>query len=292
MKSRFFSRVTVAPRWARLAKAGLALATLAGTFGCTRQVPPASVGIKFNASSGISERLVKPQVIWVGIRDQLIVYPTSIRNATYTRAANEGERAGDDSIPASTVEGSTLPVDVTVAYHVDPADVTKAFRNFGTADLGDVQARYLRWATIYAVNVVSGSRSIFDLTSRDRAAFGKQVRDELKPMLGEWGIAVDDVYIGEVYPSQAVKEKVDERIAMRNQLELAKVNLQRARIDAETTLTNARKDAKLNELLAQQGEKSLQLKRLELMKMAIEKWNGKAPVIGGGTIPFTDLNVK
>jgi regulator of protease activity HflC (stomatin/prohibitin superfamily) len=266
------------------------VAALAG--GCTRQVPPASVGIKFNASSGISEQLVKPQVVWVGPRDQLIVYPTSIRNATYTRTATEGERTGDDSVSASTMEGSVLPVDVTVAFHVEPHDVLKAFANFGTEDLLDIQQNYVRWSTIYAVNVVSGNHSIFDLTSKDRASFGREVRDVLGPMMANWGITVDDVYVGEVYPNDEVKEKVDERIAMRNSLELAKVNLQRARIDAQTTLTNARKEAELNKLLAMQGEKTLQLKRLELQRLVIEKWNGRAPILGGANIPFTDIALK
>ena len=76
-----------------------------------------------------------------------------------------------------------------------------------------------------------------------------------------------------------------------NALELAKVSLQRARIDAETTMTNAKKQAELNHLLAQQGEKVLELKKLELLKKAVEKWNGKVPVVGGNTIPFTNISI-
>ncbi|RYG63033.1 hypothetical protein EON77_21460, partial [bacterium] len=134
-----------------------------------------------------------------------------------------------------------------------------------------------------------GQRSIFDLTSRDRAAFSGQIKRIVGPMLASWGITVDDVYVGEVYPNDQVKAKVEERIAMRNGLELAKVGLQRARIDAETTLTNARKEAELNALLAKQGEKTLELRRLELLRKAIEKWDGQTPIVGGNTIPFTDM---
>jgi regulator of protease activity HflC (stomatin/prohibitin superfamily) len=257
--------------------------------GCMKQIPPASVGVKFNARSGLSEQLVKPQVVWLGFMEKLIVYPTSIRNATYTRNSNEGERQGDDSIKASTVEGSILPLDITVSYHVESADVLKAFQNFGTENLAEIQQDFIRWSTIYAVNVVSGTKSIFDLTSKDRAGFSTQVKNVLKPMMSEWGLTLDDVFIGEVYPNEQVKAKVDERIANVNSLELAKVSLERARIDAETTLTNAKKQAELNRLLALQGEKVLELKKLELTKKAIEKWNGKAPIIGGGSIPFTNL---
>lgn len=258
--------------------------------GC-KQIPPASVGIKFNARTGISEQLVKPQVVFLGFMEQLIIYPTSIKNATYARNSGEGERSGNDSIQSSTMEGSILPVDITVSYHVEAADVLKAFNNFGTEDLDDIQAQFIRWTTIYAMNVVSGGKSIFDLTSKDRAGISTEVKDIVKPILAEWGLTVDDVYVGEVYPSDAVKKKVEERIANVNSLELAKVSLQRARIDAETTLTNAKKQAELNRLLASQGDKVMELKRLELLKKAISKWNGKAPIIGGGTIPFTNLAV-
>lgn len=260
-----------------------------GLGGCMRQIPPASVGIRFDPGSGISESLVKPQVVWLHFREQLIVYPTSIHNATYTKGGTEGERAGNDSIPASTVEGSILPVDVTVSYHVEPGDVVRTFQNFGTEDLEDIQKVFIRNATIYAVNVVTGQRSIFDLTSKDRAAFSGQIKRIVAPMMAGWGLTVDDVYVGEVYPNEEVKAKVEERIAMRNALELAKVGLQRATIDAETTITNARKEAELNALLAKQGAKTLELRRLELLRKAIEKWDGKAPIIGGNTIPFTNM---
>jgi len=259
--------------------------------GCMKQIPPASVGVKFNARTGISEHLVKPQVVWLGFMEKLIVYPTSIRNATYTKNSNEGERVGDDSIKASTMEGSILPADITISYHVESTDVLKAFQNFGTEDLEQVQREFIRWTTIYAVNVVTGKKSIFDLTSKDRAGFSTDVKDVIKPLLADWGLTVDDVYVGEVYPSQQVKTKVEERIANVNALELAKVSLERARIDAETTMTNAKKQAELNRLLASQGEKVLELKKLELMKRAVEKWNGKVPVVGGNSIPFTNITL-
>ena len=270
----------------------LAALTLLTLTGCMKQIPPASVGVKFNARTGISEHLMKPQVVWLGPMEKLIVYPTSIRNATYTKNSNEGERTEDDSIKASTMEGSILPVDITVSYHVESPDVLKAFQNFGTEDLTEVQKEFIRWTTVYAVNVVTGKKSIFDLTSKDRAGFSTEVKAVIKPMMADWGLTVDDVYVGEVYPSDQVKKKVEERIANVNQLELSKVSLQRARIDAETTITNAKKQTELNKLLATQGEKVLELKKLEILKKAVEKWNGKAPIIGGGTIPFTNISLQ
>lgn len=260
--------------------------------GCTRQVPPASVGVQFNADTGISRKLVKPQVVWVGLREKLIIYPTSIRNATYVKNAAEGERAGDDSIAASTAEGAILPVDVTVAYHVAPEDVLKAFQNFGTADLSAIQRKFIRWTTIYGVNTVAGQKSIFVLSSKERAQFGTDVKRIIAPLLGGWGITVDDVFIGEVYPNEEIRQKIEERISLKNGLELAKNERQRADIEAKTALTNASRDAEQNRLLQQGNAQILELKKLELQKLAIEKWDGRPPLIGDSTIPFTNIKVK
>lgn len=277
----------------------LVLFLLVLVFGWTstrfKQIPPSSVGIKFNAASGLSEKLLKPELQFIGLNQRLIIYPTSIKNATYVRNSNEGERRGDDSIQATTVEGASLPVDVTVAYHVDPANVLKAFENFGTENLEEIQGTYVRSSAIYAVNIVSGQRSIFDLTAKDRASFGPDVKAVLGPILADYGITVDDVYIREVYPSQEVQTKVSESIAVRTQLDTARNELERAKIDSQTTETNAKKQAEINRLLALQGDKSIALRKLEIRRKAIEKWKaagGEVPAIGDGTVPFTDIKLR
>jgi regulator of protease activity HflC (stomatin/prohibitin superfamily) len=94
--------------------------------------------------------------------------------------------------------------------------------------------------------------------------------------------------IREVHPPQEITDKIQEQQAIRSDLEKARVELQQGRIDAQTILTNAQKEAEQNRLLSQQGEKTIQLKRLELRRKAIEKWDGQAPVIAAPGIPFTE----
>jgi regulator of protease activity HflC (stomatin/prohibitin superfamily) len=266
---------------------------VAGLGGCATEVPPAHVGIKFNANSGISEKLEKPQVVWCLPGDRVLNYPTSIKNATFVKNAHEGERNEDDSIRCSTVEGAILPVDVTVAYHVQAAEVLTAFQNFGSDDITIVQKAYMRWVTTYGLNAVSGQRSIFDILSTDRAGFGGQAKQIIAPIMAAWGVTIDDVYIGEVYPPEDIRNKVQERIAARNELELAKIRLQKAKIDAHTILTKAKQDAETNQLLSQQGDTAIKLKRLELRNDAIKKWDGRPPMVGSGAVvPFTSVQIR
>ena len=260
--------------------------------GCRmQQVPPSSVGIKFNGASGISTQLLKPELTFVGPNEQMIVYPTSIKNSSFVR----NSRGADGAIRALTIEGATLPVDITVAFHVESADVLKAFQNFGTADLEEIQETYIYTAAIYAVNVVSGTRSIFDLTARERAQFGPEVKKVLAPILTRYGITVDDVFVGEVYPSDEIQQKVSESISVRTQLDTAKNDLERAKIDAGTTETNSKRQAEISRLLASQGEKAIALRKQEVRRKAIQKWKeaGGAPsIIGGSKIPFTNIELR
>ena len=272
---------------------GVLCCLIAGLSGCATEIPPAHVGIKFNANTGISQKLEKPQVVWCLPGDRVLNYPTSIKNATFVKNSREGERNEDDSIRCSTVEGAILPVDVTVAYHVQSADVLTAFQNFGSDDITVVQKAYMRWVITYGLNAVSGQRSIFDILSTDRAGFGGQAKQIVAPIMTAWGVTIDDIYIGEVYPPEDIRNKVQERIAVRNELELAKIRLQKARIDAHTILTKAKQEAETNQLLSQQGDTALKLKRLELRNAAIKKWDGRPPMVGSGaTVPFTSVQVR
>lgn len=272
----------------RLALAAAAALLAVGTSGCGSTIPVASVGIKFNSHSGASERLLKPQWVWVNpFTEQLIIYPTAINNATFVRSAQEGERYGDDSIKASTNEGAILPVDVTVAYRIpaDSENVMRVFGNFGTLPLKEIQRQHIRWATVTAINEVSGQKSIFDLISKQRAQFGPEVKQVLQQVVEPWGFVVEDVLIGEVYPPQEITNKVNEQQTFRSDLEQARIQLQQGRIDAQTLLTNAQKEAEQNRLLAQQGDIAIALKKLERKRLFYEKWNGRSPVVGTAPIP-------
>lgn len=275
------------------------LKVMASTMGCLSlagchyaKIEPASVGILFDANSGISQKILKPQMTYVGVRQQLITYPTSIKNASFVQARNEGQAAGEDSIKASTVEGAQLPVDVTVAWHVDPANVVLVFESFGTADQEQMTDGYIRYWATYAVDCVSGQKSIFDLMAKDRQNFGPRVKDFLAPIMAKYGITVDDVLIGEVHPPQEIRDKAQERIARRNDLENSKLTLEKAKRDSVTTITNAERDAQLNKIRAEMSDTAKSLRKQEIMKKAIDKWDGKAPLVGNGTIPFTNIQMK
>ena len=256
--------------------------------GCNpyKQIPPSSVGVVFDASTGVQQNVVKPGVVFQGWNDILTIYPTSIHNASYVRNTKEGERREDDSIVASTKEGAQLPLDITVVWHVDPANMPAVFTNFGTDNLEDIQKDFIRYAAIYSVNAVSGTKSIFDITSKDRAKFGPEAKAIITPLLEEYGLTCDDVYIGETWQSQDITELVKQRIEKSSELQTVTNNLTKARIDGQTLINNAQGTASINGLKAQQGPEAIELAKRKLLSTLIEKWDGEPSQVGDGGIPF------
>ena len=262
--------------------------------GCSyRSIPPGNVGIKFNGASGISQHLLKPEVVFVGWNDHLVVYPTNIQQATFVRNAKEGDKAKDDSIRATTSEGATLPVDVSVSYRIpsDAASITMVFNKFGMPSsdpdhpLYYIQSEFIRWATVVAVNNVSGKHSIFDLLSKDRATFGPEVKAELTPVLESWGLKCEDVMIREIHPPEAITAKITEQQSKRAELQQFRIKKQQAVTDAQTTMIEAQREAEKTRLLSQQGTQGLELKKLELRRVFIERWDGKSGLVGSGPSP-------
>ncbi len=261
--------------------------------GCMTQVPAASVAVLFDGPSGKIEAITKPTgMLWVWPLQELVVYPTSIKNATFVRNSKEGDKPEDDSIKATTKEGAILPMDITVAWHVEPGDVRRAFMSLATADLDVIQQKHIRWATMSAAGVVAGRHSIFDLISKDRSQLGPMIKIELQSVLTPLGITVNDVYVGEVYPDQEIQSKISESLAARNDLAQKKNELTKAGIEKRTAILNAQAQAEQNRLLGGQGENAIKLKRLQIRKEAIAKWDGVAPIVGDPTVPFTGILLK
>lgn len=258
-----------------------------------RTIPPGSVGVKFNGASGVSNHLLRPEVVFVGWNEQLIIYPTNIQQATFVMNAQEGDRMKDDSIKASTREGAVLPVDVTVSYRIggDTESIAKVFSTFGVPHedgdhpLQHIQDEHIRWATIMAINDVSGKHSIFDLISKQRAQFGPDVKAILAPIMEGWGLKLEDVMIREIHPPQEITNRITEQQQLRSELERIRIQKQQAVTEAQTIIIEAQKEAEKNRLLAQQGEQAIALKKLERRRIFNERWNGKSPLVGAEPFP-------
>ena len=277
-------------------KVGL-IALLALTVAACDRVPAGNVGVKVNLLGG--EKGVDTEVLgvgkyWIGINEELYLFPTFMQNYVWTKDATESS-SNDESISFQTADGMTANADVGISYSIDPTKVTDIFQTYRRG-IDEITDTFLRNMVRDALVTEASNKPIeFGYgagKSELMAAVQKRVSDQVAPI----GIKIDKIYwIGDIRLPQTVIDSINAKnaatqMAQQRQNEVAQAKaeadkkIEDARGTAESILRVAEAQAKANRLLAD----SLSAEFVQYQ--AITKWDGVLPKFtGSAAVPFIDV---
>ena len=258
-------------------------------------IQPGNVGVVFNRWSGALKTVgqgVAWRVPWI---TQVQSYPVALRTYTMVRRGGEGSERGDDSIDLPTKEGQHIRQDISVTYNTSQDKAADVFRSFRGADIGDIEATFVRRTIITVAQNAAGQMSLSDLISSQRGTLQEHIQDDLQREMNKMGFVVDKVNLGASHLPDAIEKQMQQKMAAQQQAQQADYELQRqqtlakakvaeAEGEAQATLVKAKAQAEANKLLQEA------LTPLLIQNKAIERWNGTLPQFtGSGTIPFLNL---
>jgi regulator of protease activity HflC (stomatin/prohibitin superfamily) len=265
--------------------------------GCSR-VEVGHKGIKVNllgSDKGVQQEELGPGRYWIGINEELYVFPTFTRNYVWTRDSAEGSPT-DESLTFQTVEGMSVNADIGISFAVKPEKVSTVFQKYRKG-LDEITHIFLRNMVRDALVKASSTKPIetvygagkTDLIREVEASVREQTKDTLE---------IEHIYwIGELRLPQVVTQAINAKIQAtqiaqqrENEVATAKAEAQkaieRARGEAESRLLNAKAEAEAIRIKADALRANSDLVHLN----AIEKWDGKLPqIIGQGPIPFLNI---
>lgn len=263
------------------------------------KVPAGNVGVKFyllGGSKGVDTEELSPGRYWIGINEELYLFPTFTQNYTWTKEPIDGDNT-DESITFQTDQGLSVNADVGISYAVDPNKVTSLFQKYrkGIEEITDV---YLRNMVRDALVTEASTRQIEMVYGAGKAdllaAVEKRVRGQVEPL----GIKIERLYwAGDFRLPPTVTAAIDAKIKATqfaqqraNEVAAAKAEadkaVEEARGVADSTLLKAKAEA---EAIRIKGEALRENPRL-IELSAIEKWNGTLPTYTGGeAIPFIQV---
>lgn len=268
--------------------------------GCTMEkVPAGNVGVKvylLGSDKGVDHEELGVGRYWLGINEELYIFPTFKQNYTWTKDVSEGSK-NDESITFQTTEGLSVNADVGITYRIDPAKVNNVFAAYrrGIAEITDTFLRnHVRDAFVTVASVMP-VQSVYGTGKRDMVeAVEKHVRAEV----GEIGIIIEDIYLlgnlrlpPKVVAALNAKIEATQRAQQReNELREEEAQAQKhiaqargkssaaaaqAEGEAQAVLTRAKAQAQANLILSKSITNSL----VEYEK--IKKWDGKLPQVSG-----------
>ena len=270
--------------------------------GCSRTfVDPGNVGVKVNfygSGKGVEDKPLTSGVYWYNSWSSTIYeYPTFMQQAVWTKSVTEG-RMADESVTFGTQEGTTINVDVGVAYSFKPEQVPHIFTKFRqTADT--ITHGYLRSRVRDALNENACTMKAADIFGAGKQKLLESTKAVLQKQLSEEGFEIDNVsFISAFRVDPNVEASINatiqasqKAIEAENKVQQIKAEAEqaiaRARGTAESILLEAKAKAEANKILAESITE-------ELVKYeSLQKWDGKMPnYVGGGQMPFITVPGK
>jgi regulator of protease activity HflC (stomatin/prohibitin superfamily) len=260
------------------------------------------VGIKVKlagSARGVQDiPVVTGWVIYNPLTEQIVSFPISVQNVVWTASTNEG-RLVDESITFSSQEGVNVNSDIGLSFHIDSAKAPHLYLRFRQPDVLVLADGYVRNAVREAFNDIASRMAVQEIYGAGKGKLVADVSARLREVLGSDGFIIDQLTINGALRlpenvAQAINramEATQNAIQAENRVRQVRAEAeqnvaqahggadaarQRAEGEADAVLIRARADAKSNEIIR------LSTTGVVLQYRAIERWDGKLPMMNNG----------
>jgi len=259
------------------------------------KVPAGNVGVKvylLGGDKGVDSEELTPGRYWIGINEDLFLFPTFSQNYVWQRQGGI-----DESLTFGTSEGLSVNADIGITYAIDPTKVNTVFQKYrrGVEEITDV---YLRNMVRDALVKASSTRRIEDVYGVGKAGLIAEVEAAVRAEVSAVGIMVEKVYwIGDLRLPDRVTDSINAKITATQQSQQRENEVATARAQADIDVTKAEGEARAKLAIARAEAEAINLRGAalrdnpSLIDLTIaERWDGKLPTTNGGAIPL--LNIK
>lgn len=270
--------------------------------GCSK-VPVGNVGVKvylLGGDKGVDHEVLGAGKYYIGMNEELYLFPTFSQNYVWDKAGEV-----DQSLSFGTAEGLSISADLGITYAIQPDKVPLVFQKYrkGVSEITDI---YLRNMVRDALVRSASTRNVESIYGVGKAELIEEVEDTVRAQVKDIGIIVERVYwVGDLRLPDSVTKSINAKIqatqiSMQRENEVktaeaqAAIEVAQAKGQAEAKLTNARAEAeslRIQNAALHESRDILELRRIEVSKLAAEKWNGVLPthMIPSSAVPFVDV---
>ena len=237
---------------------------------CLEKIPAGYVGVVYNMNGGVDGEVLTQGWHLVAPTKKVTQYSIGIEQS-YLTAEDKGDSPKDESFNIPTSDGKTVRVNIEFSYRFDEARVSETFAMFKGK---------------------SGE-------ANKRTEINAELDTYLREKFDQYGIIIDTVNFTDISVDEETAAAIQKKVTAQQELELANIEKQTAKIqaekDREVAQINAEKavieaEAKA-EALRIAAEAEAEANRMiagsltgELIeKIKYEQWNGELPTVTGSS---------
>lgn len=256
-------------------------------FNC-QKVPAGNVGVKvylLGGDKGVDHEELGVGRYWIGINEELYLFPTFTQNYVWTADNQEGS-PNDESITFQTTEGLTVNGDIGISYHINPSKVSIVFQKYRRG-VGEITDTFLRNMVRDAFAGYASKLSVESVYGKGKNSLLDSVQASVIRQVEPIGIEVEKIYyIGSLRLPETVVNALNSKIEATQRAEQRENELREAEAQAKKLIVSAQAEAEAIRV------KRLQIDEKLIQYEAVQKWNGVLPgtMLGSNGVPF--INVK
>lgn len=290
----------------------LALVLIIALFGviiCLEKIPAGYVGVVYNMNGGVEGDVLTQGWHVVSPTKKITTYSIGIEQS-YLTAENKGDSPRDESFNIPTSDGKTVRVNLEFSYRFDESRVPETFIMFKGKSGEDIKNSFIKPKVMAWTQEVSANYPVTDIFGDKRTAINAELDVYLREKFDQYGIIIDTVNFTDISVDDETAAAIQKKVTAQQELELATIEAETARIQAEKEKEVARIAAEKDKEVAQiEAEKAIieaeakadavriaaeaeaeankkisgSLTPELIEKIKYETWDGKLPTVSGST---------
>ncbi|MGH1392742.1 MAG: prohibitin family protein [Trichormus sp.] len=184
---------------------------------------------------------------------------------------------------AASKDLQQLKTELAVNWHVDPSKVNRVFQQVG--DQQQIVIGIITPAVSEVLKAATAKKTAEEIITR-RTELKAEIDTNLKNRLEAYGLIVDDVSLVNFSFSPEFSRAIEAKQIAEQEAKQAEFIAKKATQEAQAEVNRAKGQAEAQRL------QRLTLTPELLQKQAIEKWDGKFPMVmgGNGSLPLINVN--
>lgn len=284
-------------------------------FMCMEKVPAGYVGVVYNFSTGVSGETISQGWHFIAPTKKVTIYSVGIEQS-YLTSEDKGDSKKDESFSIPTSDGKTVRVNLEFSYKFDADRVSDTFVQFKGRSGETIKDTFIKPKVIAWTQEVSARYPVTDIFGDKRTEINAELDTYLKEKFLPYGIIIDTVNFTDISVDEETAAAIQKKVTAQQELELANIEAQTAKVQAEkdkqVALIAAEKDRETAQIEAEQAkiiaEGEAEAKKIaaeaeaeanrkiaesltpELIeKIKYEQWNGELPQVQGTNSSIVDV---
>lgn len=247
----------------------LCIIALIGTM-CVSIIPSNTVGIKYSVFDGTSETTLPEGIVIKSPFDKVYLIDTTIQERTV------------ESVSVQTKDAQFLNMQINVKYRVNSNNAFKVYKGYRTLENlnNNIIANYAQ----KSIEKIVTQYNIIEVLGEKKSEIYQLSTIELEKMLSAEGVELKELIIKDMDAGAEIEQAIRNEAIAKKSVETAEQERLKAEKDAETKIIIAQGQADANAIMTEALTEEV------LKNKAIEKWDGKLPIVSGDNGNMIDIS--